>query len=406
MATSLTRSFARGRPRARLLKDPDEKILLACGVDPACLPILTPKLRHVNLLLEGVRLYAANILKQTMLSLGGDVAVHRGVISGTVQTSDCLIMGDLRHYRALFDKLQNQPGLKDVADTIQAQVFGRRQGLQLSLCGRTHTWDELPVIMGILNLTPDSFSDGGAFIDEGAALEQALLLVEHGADILDIGGESSRPGAAAVAADEEIRRTLPALRRIAARVSGPLSIDTRKACVARAALDTGASIINDISALRHDPAMLPLAATHGAGVVLMHMRGAPQTMQHETDYADIIPEIAAFLEERTQACLEGGLNAGSLIVDPGIGFGKDLAGNLKLIRHISEFSSLGYPVLLGHSRKAFIGALLETPVSERQEGTDAVSAWAIGEGVHILRVHDVQHTRRIRTLCRAIRESP
>ncbi len=404
MAAKSTPSSRRRQPRARLLSRPDAGCLLACGIDPASLPYLEPKLNHRVLLLEGVKIYIANILKQTMLSFGGDVAVHRGVIAGSVDYSDCVLMGDLRHYRKLVEKLHVQPGMSAVVELIISQVFGQRTTLELKLGSRLERWEMTPVIMGILNVTPDSFSDGGAHPDPDAALAHALAMIDAGAQIIDIGGESTRPGAAEVPPEVELKRVIPVIERLAAASPVPISIDTRKFPVARRALDAGACLINDVQALS-DPGMMALAAESGAGVALMHMRGTPATMQADTAYGDVVSEVYDFLEARIDACVEAGIARESIVIDPGIGFGKDLAGNLSLIKHIGEFRSLGAALMLGHSRKSFIGLTLGAPVDEREEGTDAVSAWAALEGVDIIRVHDVKRAARVRAMLNAIRES-
>jgi dihydropteroate synthase len=389
-------------PRARILSHANEKILLACGVDPASLPYLGPKLTHKNLLLEGVKLYAANILKQSMLSIGGDVAVHRHVISGKVELSNCVIIGDIRHYRLLIEKLKSQPGLEHIAEIITEQIFSEVKGLELVLCGKRHYWKKLPVIMGILNITPDSFSDGGLYIDAEKALDHAMSMIENGAEIIDVGGESSRPGADSVDAAEEISRVVPIIQKIADKTVVPISIDTTKAQVAKAAIDAGASLINDISALSLDPDMLDVVKQTGSGVLLMHMRGTPKNMQQDTHYNDIIDEIYNYLKTKIQECLNAGIDSSSILADPGIGFGKDLMGNLCIINHIEEFKSLRVPVVLGHSRKSFIGSVLDTTSDQRQVGTDAVCAWAIIKGVDILRVHDVEHTHQVRSIINSI----
>jgi len=403
MAPRSTRSSRKGLPRVRLLAGANGQDILSCGADPASIPYMEPKLHHRNLLVQGVRLYAANILKQSMLSFGGDVAVHRGAISGRAEVSDCLMMGDLRHYRLLVEKLKLQPGMAELAGLIEQQVFADDRGLGLTLLGKEYHWRDIPVIMGVLNLTPDSFSDGGAWLDPEKAVDHALDMVRSGAGIVDVGGESTRPGARQIGMDDEIARVVPVIRTIASRLDVPVSIDTRNAPVARAAIDAGASMINDISALKHDPSMLEVVRSTGAGIVLMHMQGTPETMQNHTSYRDIISDIYAFLDEQIEHCLQGGVHPRSILADPGIGFGKDLAGNLRLIRHIGEFASLEVPLVLGHSRKSFIGAALGAPVHERQEGTDAVSAWAAIQGVQVLRVHDVRRTCRIRDMILAIR---
>ncbi|MFA5653996.1 MAG: dihydropteroate synthase, partial [Desulfomonilia bacterium] len=231
MAPRSTRSSRKGLPRVRLLAGANGQDILSCGADPASIPYMEPKLHHRNLLVQGVRLYAANILKQSMLSFGGDVAVHRGAISGRVEVSDCLIMGDLRHYRLLVEKLKLQPGMAELAGLIEQQVFADDRGLGLTLLGKEYHWRDIPVIMGVLNLTPDSFSDGGAWLDPEKAVDHALDMVRSGAGIVDVGGESTRPGARQIGMDDEIARVVPVIRTIASRLDVPVSIDTRKAPV-------------------------------------------------------------------------------------------------------------------------------------------------------------------------------
>jgi len=397
-----TGSSRKRLPKARLLSHYNKNILIGCGVDPASIPILMPKMEHRILLLRDIKLYAANILKQEMLSIGGDVAVNSGVISGKVKTSDCVVMGDLRHFRRLVDKLKSQPGLTTIASVIESQIFSGRDGFVLDICGRRYKWDDLPVVMGVLNVDDDSFSDGGLWADPDKAYAHAMDMVDNGAQIIDIGAESTRPGAIPIDKDEEISRVAPVIERIASSVDIPVSVDTQKSEVAKVALDAGACIINDVSALRYDPNMLNVVKDREAGVVLMHMRGAPRTMQDDTSYDDIITEIMDFLDDRIQTCIDADIKKDRIIVDPGIGFGKDLEGNLTIIRHISEFKSLGVPILLGHSRKSFIGNILGTPVGDREEGTDAVTAWATFKGVDIIRVHDIRHAIRVRSMIGSI----
>lgn len=403
MAARSTPSSGAPRPRARLLAYPGARALLACGVDPAALPYLEPKLAHRVVLVQGIKVFAANILKQTMLSLGGDAAVHRGVIAGAVEYSDCAIIGDLRHFRRLVEKLHQQPNMAAIAELIAEQAFAVRDALALRLGEREIRWETLPVIMGILNVTPDSFSDGGTHLDPERAMVHALDMLEQGAQIIDIGGESTRPGAPVVDDRTEIQRVVPVIEKVRVLTDAPISVDTRKAAVAKAALEAGASIVNDVSALG-DPAMPEILRAHGATVVLMHMRGTPATMQQDTRYADVVGEVYAYLAERIEYGLSQGIEAGRIIVDPGLGFGKDRAGNLSLIKHIAEFRSLGTPVLLGHSRKSFIGQTLAAEVDQREEGTDGVTAWAVLQGVDIVRVHDVRHAARIRAMMHAIVE--
>lgn len=247
-------------------------------------------------------------------------------------------------------------------------------------------------IMGILNVTPDSFSDGGRWTDEVALEARIEQLLLEGADIIDVGGESTRPFAEPVSAEEELARVIPAIRKIRRRSSIPISIDTTKATVARAALATGATMINDISALRHDPGMIEVVRSFDGPVVIMHMQGTPGDMQVAPEYDNVVAEINAFLAERI-AWLKGeGVHRQRVIIDPGIGFGKTLAHNLAILRNIPSFKQHGCPVLIGHSRKSFLGQLLNIPVEERNWPTAMVSAFAAEQGADILRVHQVQPT--------------
>lgn len=256
------------------------------------------------------------------------------------------------------------------------------------------------LLMGVLNVTPDSFADGGAYCGTEEAVVRALAMVEEGADIIDIGGESTRPGAAPVPLSEELRRTLPVVEGLRARSDIPISIDTRQAAVAAAAIDAGADIINDISALRHDAAMADLAVRSGAPVVLMHMQGTPETMQRDPAYHDVVEEVKLFFIERIAFCRDAGI--GQLILDPGIGFGKAVAHNLTLLRGLPAFLSLGYPLLVGTSRKAFIGAVTGAAVADRLPGTIASCVLARAHGAHILRVHDVREMRAAIEITEAI----
>jgi dihydropteroate synthase len=248
-------------------------------------------------------------------------------------------------------------------------------------------------LMGILNVTPDSFSDGGRFFDIEKAVAHARQLERDGADFLDVGGESSRPGAQPVTADEEIRRVIPVVKRLAKDLSIPISIDTTKSIVAREALRSGAVIVNDISALRFDAAMPKVIADHSATAVLMHMKGEPRSMQQNPRYDDVVGEVSSFLQQQAIVAERAGIT--QIILDPGIGFGKDLSHNIALIRHLRAFLELGYPVMVGPSRKSFIGALLDLPVEDRIEGTAAAVTASVLGGASIVRVHDVKEMKRV-----------
>jgi dihydropteroate synthase len=267
--------------------------------------------------------------------------------------------------------------------------------------------------MGVVNVTPDSFSDGGEFLDAGDAIAHALTLVSEGADILDVGGESTRPGADLVSGEEELRRVLPVLEGIAATdwISTPprVSIDTSKAAVARAAIDAGASIVNDVSALRADPAMVGVVAESGVDCCLMHMLGEPRTMQHEPRYGDVVDDVKAFLEERLSFAVGAGIREQRILLDPGIGFGKTLEHNLELLARLDELNTLGCPLLVGTSRKSFLGRLIADSAGEhepvgpemRLPGTIATNVLAYERGASVFRVHDVAPVRAALTVAAA-----
>lgn len=256
--------------------------------------------------------------------------------------------------------------------------------------------------MGVLNVTPDSFSDGGLFVDPERALDQARRMTEEGADLIDIGGESTRPGAASVSEREELRRVLPVIRLLRRKLPVPISIDTTKAAVAAAALDAGAEIVNDVSAGSGDREMIPLIARTGAGIVLMHRRGTPRTMQRQPRYRDVVAEVRRTLAERIEIALAAGIRRESIAVDPGIGFGKTVDHNLALLAGIQELVGLGVPVVVGVSRKSFLGEILGVAVQDRVEGTLAASLIAVAGGARVIRVHDVLPTVRALRVAEAI----
>lgn len=259
-----------------------------------------------------------------------------------------------------------------------------------------------PRLMGIVNVTPDSFSDGGEYLDVDAAVEHALQLVEDGADILDIGGESTRPGADPVPADEELKRVIPVIERLSGRVPAPISIDTSKAAVARAALDAGAAVVNDISGLTFDPRMIDTCAASDCGVICMHIQGDPRTMQLDPHYDDVVREVREHLAQRLDDLERRGISRERVVIDPGIGFGKTAEHNLALLSDIAALRSLGRPVLIGHSRKRFLKKLLGRPIDERLSGTIGVAIAAASQSADILRVHDIAAVRDALTAWNAI----
>ena len=259
---------------------------------------------------------------------------------------------------------------------------------------RNLTREKLPILMGILNVTPDSFSDGGQFNTVDLAVARGLAMEAEGADILDIGGESTRPGAEPVGTDEELRRTIPVIRRLAREVRIPISIDTTKSEVARQALDAGAEIVNDISGLTFDPDMLEICRQQDAGICVMHIQGTPQTMQLNPTYANVVAEVTEFLQQQVDRCLMAGIPPERMCIDPGIGFGKTAEHNLELLRSVSTLQRLlRRPVLIGHSRKRFLSKILGRPVEERLAGTIGIAIGLAAAGCDILRIHDVQPIR-------------
>ncbi|MBI4261383.1 MAG: dihydropteroate synthase [Actinobacteria bacterium] len=286
-------------------------------------------------------------------------------------------------------------------DGVSGRALVWRVGSRVLRCGeRTH-------VMGVLNVTPDSFSDGGRYLDHEAAASHGVRMAARGADVIDVGGESTRPGSDPVPVEVELDRVVPVVKRLAAEVDVPISVDTRRHEVAEAALDAGATMVNDVTAGR-DPLLLRAAADAGAGLVLMHMLGEPRTMQDDPRYDDVVGEVGAFLAGRVEAAVAAGVAAERIAVDPGIGFGKTLEHNLTLLRHVDALFELGHPVLVGPSRKSFVGRLLgDLPVHERLEGTAGAVAWLAARGVHVVRVHDVEEMVRVVRVVDAIaREVP
>jgi dihydropteroate synthase len=273
------------------------------------------------------------------------------------------------------------------------------RGKLLDLGSRTH-------IMGVLNATPDSFSDGGLYADVEEALAHAREMAAAGADIIDIGGESTRPGSRPVPEEEELRRVIPLIERLSAELSVPLSVDTYKSTVARKALEAGASVVNDISGLRFSPDMAKVAADYGAAVVIMHIKGTPRDMQQDPAYTDVVAEVMEYLSEGIEIAVRAGVERENILIDPGIGFGKTLEHNLTLLNRLDEFRALGRPVLLGTSRKKFIGTVLGIPApDQRVDGTAATIALGIERGARVVRVHDVARMAQVARMTDAIVKS-
>lgn len=373
-----------------------ERSIRCIGCDPGGVPIMAPKTMHHTLKLERVDSRAAVIIKQEMLSVGGDAAVCRGVVGYSSRFTDILVMGTLRQLELAIGKLRGQPfGGAQAAGEMEAVLrnlesgrdFTLRAGKwKLKLGDRTH-------VMGILNVTPDSFSDGGSFMLTEDAVIHGLMMAEQGADIIDIGGESTRPGAPPLSAAAEKKRVLPVIRRLAGRVKVPISIDTYKPEIADEAIDAGADIINDICGLRKK-GMAELAARRDVPVIVMHMKGTPRNMQIDPEYADVVGEIHRFFRERMEFAQEKGMNPHKIVLDPGIGFGKTVGNNFEILARLREFRGLGRPILVGSSRKSFIGKVLDLPLDQRLEGGLAAAVAAVMNGASIIRAHDVLETVR------------
>jgi len=385
------------------------RIMHEIRVDPYGIRIMQPKgITHV-VRINALSNITANILKQEMLSLGADAAVARGSLTGETKTTDCLLMGSMAQFGSLEQKLARQPfGLGSLSRELALALKHYHTRDFILRLGRGRlALGSRPRVMGIVNATPDSFSGDGLIgrhqtLDLGLAVAYVQRLVREGADIIDIGGESSRPGAQRVGVREEKARTLPLIKALAKTIKVPVSIDTCKPLVAEAALDSGAVIVNDITGLRA-AAMRKVAARYKAAVVLMHMQGTPETMQRHPVYGDCIEEIAGFFARRLDEVSQAGIAADKVIIDPGIGFGKTVAHNCEILRHLNEFKVFGRPLMVGVSRKSFIGRLLNIPEPrERTAGTIAACIVAVENGARILRVHEVKEVRQALKLAEEI----
>jgi dihydropteroate synthase len=380
-----------------------ERELRCIKVDSGGIAMMAAKMLTRCVKLTGLQCRQANILKQEMLALGGDAAVARGTVACSIDKTDVILIGTDKQLHTLCSKLAPQPfGLPALAAELQEVLMLATQRPRFWMTSQRELSLERPLIMGILNVTPDSFSDGNLYSDPQRAIERALEMVAEGADIIDIGGESTRPGAAPVSTEDELTRVIPVIAGIAGRTSCPISVDTWKSTVALAAMDAGASIINDISGFTFDPQMAAVTARTGAGVVLMHTGGTPQSMQLDISYTDLVGEIIHSLKQSLAMAAEAGIEQERIAVDPGIGFGKLAVHNLEILRRLREFTSMGLPLLAGTSRKSFIGKVLNRETDQRTQGTAATVALAVHNGADILRVHDVREMRDVADMAHAI----
>jgi dihydropteroate synthase len=395
-------SFALRRLVINSLADAEFE-LARIGADPAGIRMMAPKMLTCCVHLKDVECRQANILKQEMLALGGDTAVARGTVSCSIEKTDLILIGTIKQLHRLCNKLLPQPfKLPELAAKLKTFL--------ISIDKKPESWStsrrvfslSRPLIMGILNVTPDSFSDGNRYLKPEEAVDRALEMIDEGADIIDVGGETTKPGALYISAEEETRRVVPVIREVAKKVSCAISIDTWKSEVADAAISAGAEIINDISGFTFDPAMPDLAAHSGVAAVLMHTRGTPARMQYDTHYDDLLFEVIQGLSNSVCIAQKAGVTMDRIAIDPGIGFAKDAAGNMELLRRLQEFSRFELPLLVGTSRKSFIGKTLGREINDRLFGTAATVAIAVTNGANIIRVHDVAAMRDAAYMAHAI----
>lgn len=374
--------------------------------DPEDLARWTPKASLLHLLIEDIPPRTATLLRQEMSVAGGHALLQNGkVLDCQASSTNVLLTATWEEMDRLLGRLSAFAELGWLVQQLRETLDHlSRTSFTLRCPRRTFTLGRKTLLMGILNVTPDSFSDGGLFFEKDRAIAHGLRMAEEGADIIDIGGESTRPGSKPLDLEEELRRVIPVIETLAKRIDIPISIDTYKSAVAQRAVDAGAQMINDVSGLHFDPEVATVAARAKVPLILMHMRGVPETMQRDVHYDSLFSEILRSLRKSIGKAEASGVRPEQIIVDPGIGFGKDLHHNLLLIKNLGEFRILGKPVLLGTSRKSFIGRLLGgAEAKERLEGTIASVVVGILNGAHIVRCHDVLQFRRAITVADAIR---
>lgn len=376
------------------------------GVDPTGMKLMKGKTLHYNLKVEGIDPRTANLLKQEMLSVGGDAALDRRGLDCSSTSTGALLMGTEKQFEKLFSKLEQYPDLQPFGQSLKEILRNLSRAHYTIRCRkRTFTLGKQTLLMGVLNVTPDSFSDGGIFFDKEKAIARGLKMVEEGANFIDIGGESTRPGSKPLGLDEELRRVIPVIEFLAKEVDVPISIDTYKSAVAKKAIEAGAQLINDISGLHLDPSLSQVAAKEDVPLVLMHIRGNPETMQKNIHYESLFSEIIQYLKDSIQRAESAGVDSEQIIIDPGIGFGKTVEDNLLILKNLQEFKILGKPLLLGTSRKSFIGKILNADVTERLEGTLSTIVAGVLNGAHIIRCHDVIQAKRAITIADAVRQA-
>jgi dihydropteroate synthase len=339
-----------------------------------------------------------------MLSLGGDAALDGRGLDCSAKQTDAILMGTQKQFEKLLPKLDQYPDLQPLGESFRGTLKNISKTHYSIRCrNKTFTLGKRTLLMGVLNVTPDSFSDGGLYFDKEKAIAHGLRMVEEGADFIDIGGESTKPGSKPIGLEEELRRVIPVIEFLTKEVDVPISIDTYKSTVAERAIEAGAEMINDISGLHFDPDLGQVAAKEDVPLILMHIRGTPETMQKDVHYDSLFSEILQYLKDSIQRAESAGLDPQQIIIDPGIGFGKTLVDNLLIIKNLSEFRILGKPILLGTSRKSFIGKILNVEANERLEGTLSSIAICVLNGAHIIRCHDLLQAKKAIAVADAIR---
>lgn len=357
--------------------------------------------RHVykSLKISSLNCAQANIIKQTAISVGCDCAVHREVITGKVESSDCIITASINQYKKISEKLKHQPfKLQILSQMIESLITEPKTPIFIR--DKQITYNKTPIIMGILNVTPDSFSDGGQYNTEKEAIKHFEELVESGADIIDIGGESARPYSQKTPVEEEIKRIIPIIKAIREKDKQTIiSVDTRNSKTAKAALETGADIINDISSLEWDPKMIEIIKNFGCPIILCHSSDTPDKMQNRTEYTDVVDDIINFFVQKIKYLKQQGISTQNIILDPGIGFGKTTEQNFEILKRIEEFKSLGCPILVGHSRKRFIQDTLNTNENiDLDKATVIISEYLTNKGIDIIRVHNAKEHKVLKIL--------
>jgi dihydropteroate synthase len=367
--------------------------MASMGVDPIGIDIMEGKSRHHLIRLDDVDLRAALILKQDMLSLGGEAALCREAAGLAIRKTPVLLMGTTRQMRGLVSKLGEQPfKLADLSRSIEELLDNIDNGSRYVVRGQDLLSGGRKAVVGILNVTEDSFSDGGKYAERESAVARGIEMAAQGADIIDVGGESTRPGARPVSAKEEMENVIPVIRDLVAEGVNSISVDTTRSEVAEKAIQEGACILNDISGMTFDPRMLHVAAASEASVILMHTRGRSETMQDDLVYDDLMGEVCSYLEGAMDLAMDEGIPAERICLDPGIGFGKSIEQNLELISRIGELRSLGAAVMVGASRKSFIGRLTGADVEHRMPGSISAAVAAAMKGADMVRVHDIVET--------------